>query len=252
MRYTHIMDNNDNDKHHKTAVVTGAAKRLGAMMAEHLAEQGYDIVLHCNHSSDNALALHDRIRRFGVSCHILAADWTDRDDVRRFIADAQRLSPHIDVLINSAAVFDRRSIAETDEAVLDKILSVNVKAPFHLIRGLSPMMNGGLVINITDAKIQQPDHQYAAYCLSKNALSYLTILAAQEFAPSVRVNAIAPAYLLPSDNLAAFETFRDKIPLKDHIDTKHLLATVDYLIDNKLITGQTIAIDGGYYSRRIT
>ena len=246
------MDNNDNGKYHKTAVVTGAAKRLGAMMAEHLAEQGYNIVLHCCHSENDAAETKQRIESLGIDCRILTADFTSENDVERFIADAKSAYSHYDILINSAAVFDRCSIAETDESALDRMLSVNVKAPFQLIRGLAPIMNGGLVINITDAKIEQPDHQYAAYCLSKNALSYLTVLAAQEFAPSVRVNAIAPAYLLPSDKLAAFETFRDKIPLKDHIDTKHLLATVDYLIDNKLITGQTIALDGGYYSRRIT
>ena len=113
-------------------------------------------------------------------------------------------------------------------------------------------MNGGVIINITDAKIQQPDYKYAAYCLSKNALSYLTILASQEFAPNVRVNAIAPAYLLPSDNFSDFESFRDRIPLKDHIDVQHLCETVDYLVNNKLITGQTITLDGGYYTRRMT
>ena len=237
---------------HKTALITGGAKRLGAAMAIHLAEQGYNIVLHCCHSENDAAETKQRIESLGVDCHILTADFTSENDVERFIADAKAAYDHYDILINSAAVFDRHNIAETDYFALDRMLAVNVKAPFTLIRGLAPIMDGGIIINITDSKIQQPDHQYAAYCLSKNALSYLTILASQEFAPSVRVNAIAPAYLLPSDNLSAFETFRNKIPLKDHIDVKYLLETVDYLVNNKLITGQTITLDGGYYSRRMT
>jgi NAD(P)-dependent dehydrogenase (short-subunit alcohol dehydrogenase family) len=237
---------------HKTALITGGAKRLGAAMAVHLAEQGYNIVLHCCHSENDAAKTKQRIESLGVDCRILTSDFTSENDVARFIADAKAAYDHYDILINSAAVFDRHSIAETDYSVLDRMLAVNVKAPFSLIRGLAPIMDGGIIINITDAKIQQPDHQYAAYCLSKNALSYLTILASQEFAPLVRVNAIAPAYLLPSDNLSAFETFRNKIPLKDHIDIVHLLSTVDYLVNNKLITGQTITLDGGYYSRRMT
>ena len=237
---------------HKTALITGGAKRLGSEMAVHLAEQGCDIVLHCHHSENEAAKTKLRIESLGVSCHILTADFTSENDVERFIASVRETNPHIDILINSAAVFDRHSIAETDYDGLNRMLDVNVKAPFQLIRGLAPIMNGGIIINITDSKIQQPDHKYAAYCLSKNALSYLTILASQEFAPNVRVNAIAPAYLLPSEEFKDFETFRERIPLKDYIDVKYLLETVDYLVNNKLITGQTITLDGGYYSRRMT
>jgi len=231
------------------ALVTGAAHRLGKTFALTLAWRGYAILLHHHHSTDEAAATADEIRALGVPAYLAQADLTDDTNLLSLLSTLDSLPHKLKVLVNSASVMQRTDIHATSPADWDATFALNLRAPFLLAQQAAERMaEGGLIINITDVGAHKLWTGHPAYVVSKSALETLTRLLAKAYAPGIRVNAIAPGLVLPSDNNTPeeWEKLVERLPLKRPASLDEVAAALAFLLDNPSITGQTVVVDGGY------
>jgi NAD(P)-dependent dehydrogenase (short-subunit alcohol dehydrogenase family) len=174
-------------------LITGATKRLGAAMALALAGWGYDIALHCNASQDSALALASEIQKTGRDCAVFQSDLSQSAQMLDLIPQVKKRFPNLCVLINNASIFHALNLKDTSPEQYDVFMNLHVKAPFFLTQQFAQTKPiHGQVINMIDAKIDQTVQTHGSYLLSKKALAEFTRLAARTYAPSIRVNGIAP------------------------------------------------------------
>jgi pteridine reductase len=230
-----------------TALVTGGAVRLGKVFSMSLAEAGYDLAIHYNSSLDEATVTAEEIRQLGVECDIFQFDFSQSKDVSELIANVRARFPDLNVLINSASVYDQASMMETTATMLEKQLRVNLMAPYLLTQSFARQCKVGNIINIIDNKIAFNQYQYSAYLLSKKTLLEFTKLAALELAPDVRVNGLAPGVVMPAS--ARTQDYIDwrieGIPVKRQGDIKNITHALHYLLDNDFVCGQILTVDGG-------
>lgn len=222
----------------KVAIVTGAGKRVGRLLAEGLLADGWQVVAHVRHDGDDVPAGAIRV----------AADLADGKYAAAAILGACPAAPAL--LVNNAARFapDRLGDFASDE--LAAHMAVNVAAPALLTAAFAAAGADGdrLVVNILDAKLAAPNPDFLSYTLSKAALSALTTLSAQELAgQGIRVNGIAPALMLLSEgqseeNFAAMHGFN---PLGRGVEPADVLRSLRFLVDSPTITGETLVLDGG-------
>jgi pteridine reductase len=227
------------------ALVTGAAHRLGKVFALTLARQGFDIVLHYHQSKDEALQTQAEIESIGRHVILSQADLTDPTQIQSLISNLASLN----VLVNSAAFMPSGNVDLLTLENWDTSLDLNLRAPFLLAQECAKKMNmGGLIINITDVGAQKAWSRYPSYTVSKAALESLTKILARALAPQIRVNAIAPGFVLQSDIVSDEEWQRliNRIPLKRPARTEEIASALEFLLKNEYITGQTIVVDGGY------
>lgn len=231
------------------AVVTGAARRLGRVLALTLARRGYGIVLHYRASTAEAARTADEIRALGVPVHLARADLADADQIPAIFAAVEAAGGDLRVLVNSAAVMRRADLRYLSAAEWDATLAVNLRAPFLLAQQAAAIMRpGGLIVNLTDVGAQKAWTGYVDYVVSKAGLEALTRLLARALAPQVRVNAIAPGLVLPAEDFppADWEALVGRTPLRRAVSPDEVAAALEFLIDNPSITGQTLVVDGGY------
>jgi pteridine reductase len=233
----------------RAALVTGGAVRVGRAIVEALAGDGYAVVVHHHASADEADGLVEAIRAKGGRAVSLRADLAEADEVRRLARDAVAAFGRLDVLVNNASVFPAEGLEETDEALWDHTLAVNVRAPFLLIRALASALRerGGCVVNLGDLAGVQTWDGYAAHGVSKAALLHLTRVAARALAPAVRVNAIAPGTVLPPDGLppGEIERLAARAALGRIGSSDDVVRALRYLLDADFVTGTTLTVDGG-------
>lgn len=229
------------------ALVTGGAVRLGRAIAVSLAEAGYDIALHYNGSAAEAHSTAAEIRDRGVSCELFRCDLGGTDGLEPLIANAKAAFGNLDVLINSASTYDSGTISQTTAAQLDRMWAVNFRAPFFLMQAFRQRVERGSIVNVLDNKIAFNQYHYAAYLASKKALADLTKMAALEFAPGIRVNAVAPGVILPASvrTEAYLQWRRQGIPVSEIGHPHHICETIGFLLANRFLTGQIIFVDGG-------
>lgn len=230
----------------KKALVTGGAARIGQALCLALADAGCDVVVHYRRSRRAAEDLAARIRRQGHRAVALSADLTRPADCRRLIAAARRKLGGLDILVNNAAVFNRRHLRDTDAAVMRQTWAVNLAAPLLLTRYFAAQANAGCVINLLDQRIVSNRHDALAYSLSKKALADATAMAALELAPGIAVNGIAPGPVLlprrPGEREPA-----GVLPLQRRPTPADLAAALLFLLGSDVITGQVIYVDGGQH-----
>ncbi len=227
------------------ALVTGAAHRLGKVFALALARQGFDIALHYHQSSDEALQTQAEIESLGSRVTLSQADLTDPTQIYSLASNLQSLH----LLVNSAAFMPGGNVNALTLENWDTTLDLNLRAPFLLAQECAKKMtSGGLIVNITDVGAQKAWSRYPSYTVSKAALESLTRILARAFAPKIRVNAIAPGFVLQSDIVPDEEWQRliKRIPLQRPARTEELASALEFLWKNEYITGQTIVVDGGY------
>jgi pteridine reductase len=227
------------------ALVTGAAHRLGKSFALTLARLGYDIVLHYHSADDAALQTQAEIESLKRNVILAQADLTQSDEINSLISNLQSLK----VLVNSAAFMPHGTVESLSIENWDTALDLNLRAPFLLAQEASKKMNdSGSIINITDVGAQKAWSRYPSYTVSKAALESLTKILARALAPKIRVNAIAPGFVLQSDIVPAEEWDRliGRVPLKRPARTEEITSALEFLLKNEYITGQTIVVDGGY------
>lgn len=229
------------------ALVTGGAQRLGKAFALTLARMGYDLLLQYHSSEEQAQNTKAEIESLGVSIHLIKADLTQPDQISSLFANVERLT--LNVLVNSAAIMPVGTPRELELQDWDSALDLNLRAPFLLAQQAAKRMpTGGLIVNITDIGAQKAWSRYPSYTVSKAGLESLTKLLARALAPNIRVNAIAPGLVLPSDVVTKeqWDKLVEKLPLKRAATLDEITSTLHFLINNEYITGQTIVVDGGY------
>ena len=234
----------------KTALVTGGAKRLAAAMALTLAKAGVNVVLHYRSSADAAGYVADEIRALGAQVWTIPADLSSEAEIVRLWREATESGP-IDFVVNNASIFPESGLDELTETSLLPSLQVNTLAPFLLGHALLRQDRGGAIVNLLDARIVDHDRTHVAYLLSKRALHSLTKMMAVEFAPRVRVNAVAPGLVLPpaGQGKAYLEERVNTNPLKRYGHVQGVAEAVLFLLRSGFVTGQVIFVDGGRHMR---
>jgi pteridine reductase len=231
----------------KAALVTGGAVRLGREFALTLAKAGYDVALHYNSSAPEAERTAALCRSFGVRCEIFRGNFFDVTCLPGLMDAVATRFPHIELLVNSASVYESNRIADTSPELLDQQWCVNFKAPFLLMKEFYRRVGRGAIVNVLDNKIAFNQFEYAAYLTSKKALADATKMAALEFAPDIRVNGIAPGVVLPATvrEPAYLEWRRQAIPVGRLGDPARLCQGFMTLVTNDFISGQILFVDGG-------
>ena len=227
------------------ALVTGAAHRLGKAFALTLAGAGYDILLHYHSSSDEALQTKAEIESLSRNVTLAQSDLTNPSEINSLLSKIESL----DVLVNSAAFMPSGNVDSLSIENWDTSLDLNLRAPFLLAQECAiKMTHGGLIVNITDVGAQKAWSRYPSYTVSKAALESLTKILARALAPKIRVNAIAPGFILQSDIVLAEEWERliGRIPLNRPGRSEEVTSALEFLLQNQYVTGQTIVVDGGY------
>lgn len=227
------------------ALVTGAAHRLGKVFALTLARRGFDILLHYHRSSDAARQAQSELEIAGSRVTLCQADLTDPAQTQALLSALDSL----DVLVNSAAFMPSGNVDVLTLENWDMAIDLNLRAPFLLAQECAKKMTtGGLIVNITDVGAQKAWSRYPSYTVSKAGLESLTRILARALAPQIRVNAIAPGFVLQSDIVTDEEWQRliNRIPLKRAARVEEIASALEFLLKNEYITGQTIVVDGGY------
>jgi NAD(P)-dependent dehydrogenase (short-subunit alcohol dehydrogenase family) len=234
---------------HPLALVTGGARRLGKAFALSLARMGYSIALHYNTSEDEARQTAREIESLGVNAYILQADLSDPAQIQRLFTQFRIQNSEFRILINSAAVMPVGNLRELPLSDWDSVLDLNLRAPFLIAQEAARRMtSGGLIVNVSDIAAHKAWTRYPSYTVSKAGLESLTQLLARALAPDIRVNAIAPGLVLPSDVVTDEQWGKlvERLPLKRAATLDEITSTLEFLIKNEYITGQTIVVDGGY------
>jgi len=230
-----------------TALVTGGAQRIGRAICLTLADRGFNIALHYNHSKKEADQVAAEIMDKDVFCKTFACDLASEKDVLLLLGKARAQFPDLSLLINNASIFIPSKFERKELKLLDTHWMVNFKSPFILSADFARLCKEGQIINILDTKVTKNKTTHIAYIISKKALHELTKLCAVEFAPKIRVNAIAPGIILPppgksNDYLA--KRAKD-VPLKKAGNVRYITQSVEFLLDNGFLNGQVIFADGG-------
>ena len=223
----------------RTAIVTGASKRVGRAIAEALLADGWAVVAHVHHDGDD-------VPQGAVA---VVADLADSDCAARIFAATDELGSAA-LLVNCAARFAVDQLASFDGGEFTPHMAVNVRAPALLTRAFAEQVSadGGLVVNLLDSKLNALNADFFSYTLSKIALAGLTELSARSLAAKrIRVNAIAPGLMLRSDGQddANFEAMHHFNPLQRGVEPSDVVDALRYFIGATAVTGQTITIDGG-------
>ena len=236
----------------RVALVTGAAKRLGAAIAKGLHAEGASVVIHFHrsaHAAEQICAELNSLR--DNSCSTVQAELLEQRGIDAVVAHSVERFGQLDILINNASSFYPTPLPTITESHWDDLIGTNLKAPLFLAQAAAPHLQQrcGLIINMIDIHAQRPLPQHPVYCIAKAGLAMLTRSLARELGPQIRVNGIAPGPVLwPEGDLAS--------ALKDEIVAKTLLkrsgspadivrAVLFFAKDAPYVTGQILAVDGG-------
>lgn len=237
----------------KVALVTGGARRIGAAIVKKLHGAGYKVVIHCHHALNEAHALALALNEQRLdSAFVLQRELTEPEAAQEIMSTITDWAGRLDLLVNNASVFIRTDTTDLVAKDWDILFNTNAKAPFLLSLAARPLLarTQGVIINLTDIHAQKPLSNYAIYCQSKAALEMQTKVLAREFAPEIRVNAIAPgAIAWPEETNSLTREEQQKIiaktPLKQHGNPDFIAQALLALVENPFITGQILNVDGG-------
>ncbi len=241
-----------------TALVTGGGHRIGRAIALALAGGGADVVVHYRNSAQAAAETVDEIRALGVEGWPLQADLANPAEISSLFAAIDRTSGSLDILVNSAASFQRRPLEEISLADWEAVQAINLRAPFLCIQEAAPRIRrsapergktSGSIVNIADLSGLYPWKGYAHHGVSKAGLAHLTRIAAAELGPAIRVNAVVPGAVLPPPGVdEASERWRaigDRLPVGKTGEAARIGEAVVFLASNDFITGELLRVDGG-------
>jgi len=233
----------------KRALVTGAGRRVGRAIALALGREGMRVALHYHASRGGAEETLAAIRASSGDGVLLEADLSERDEARRLVDRAVEAQGGLDLLVASAANFDRVRIDDVDDAVWDRALDLNLSAQFALAqRAIGPLRaSQGSMVFITCLSATTPFRNYLPYVVSKGALRQLMRTLSLELAPLVRVNAVAPGTVLPPESSSAesIERLARRTPLARTGSAEDVAQAVVYLARAPFVTGVELLVDGG-------
>lgn len=233
----------------KIALITGGAKRIGKAIAFALASNGTNIVIHYRSSEKEAENIAKELEDYNVKAWIIQANLSISSEAENLIPNIRKETGDIHILINNASIFDKNKLTNFSTEVLMENIRINALAPLLLARSFAEQGIEGNIINFLDTRIVEYDKEHAAYHLSKLMLFSMTKMMALEFAPLIRVNAIAPGLILPptGQDISYLEKLSVTNPLKKVGSPDDITNAVLFLLSSDFITGQVIFIDGGYH-----
>jgi len=235
----------------KTVLITGAAKRIGAAIAEQLHASGMNVIIHYNSSAKEA---HELVKKLnGIrrdSAIMIQANLEHKEYYSALIDATLDFKGGLDVLINNASAYFPTSLASLDDQQWNELINTNLKAPLFLsqLAAKSLRSNKGCIINITDIHADRPLRGHSVYSISKAGLVMLTQSLAKEMAPAIRVNAISPGVIMWPDDIQEEKKneILNETMMKRTGNVEDITKAVIFLIkDADYITGQVLNIDGG-------
>ena len=243
------------------ALVTGAARRIGRVIALELAHAGFDIALHHRasdlHSVGEAETTAAELRAAGATVHRFAADFADPAATAALLPAVARAFGRVDAVVNNASRFEYDSPATFDAALLESMMRSNTAAPVALAQALAAQVSAQApharvtpcVVNLLDQKLHNPNPDYFSYTLTKAALAHATVLLAQALAPAVRVCGVSPGITLVSGPMDEQQFAKaHQLTALGHSSTPEDIArAVRFLIESPAITGIDLAVDGGQH-----
>lgn len=235
------------------ALVTGASKRLGRVMALALAEDGWDVGVHYNHSSEAAAEVVAAIQAMGRKAVAVQADLSDEAQTGGLLrAVSGNLGQSVSLLVNSASTFEDDTALGHDRAAWDHHMLPNLRAPILLSQDMAKALSdaqAGLIVNLIDQRVWKLTPQFFTYTLSKAALWQATQTLAQALAPNIRVNGIGPGPTLKNvhQSDADFDAESHATLTQRGSDPGEIVRALRYLISAHSVTGQMIAADGGQH-----
>ncbi len=235
-----------------TALVTGAAKRIGRAMAVDLARHGWTVAIHYNRSSDEAEDAVAEIKRGGGRAAGFYADLNDEGQVAGLADKVVAMFGPMLCLVNNASVFERDDAHSATRESWDLHMQVNLRAPFVLTQAFARQLPEGWhgnVVNILDQRVWNLTPFFTSYTVSKAALWALTQTLAMALAPRVRVNAVGPGPTLASQRQTEEQFVRQwsSLPLARQVQPQEICDAVRFILGAPSMTGQMIAIDGGQH-----
>ncbi|MFO6418728.1 SDR family oxidoreductase [Hylemonella sp. W303a] len=240
----------------KTVLVTGGAKRLGREIALTLAQVGWRVAIHFRGSETEARHTVEDCRRTGSDAEAFDADLIDETAVRGLLPRVIATFGSIDAVVNSAALFEHDTATDFSYAAMERHMRVNTGAPILLAQALHAHAQQrqvrGVIVNMLDQKLWNPNPDFLSYTLAKAALESANTLLALALAPRIRVVGVAPGLTLSSEYLSAekFSALHQLSPLGRSSTPADVSATVKFALENGSITGTTLLVDGGQHLQR--
>lgn len=235
----------------KVMLVTGAAQRLGAYIAQSAHANGYNLVLHYRSSVVQTQDLQQQLNQIRPdSCIIFQADFNEETDFSSLQKNIEKQFGRLDVLVNNASDFFPTDIDEITVENYNKLFNSNVKGPLFMAKSCFPLLkkSQGNIINLVDIHADKPLKKYPIYSMAKAANKMMVQSLAREFAPDVRVNGISPGCIIwPEQVMPGYEKeeILSRVALQKVGNPQNIYHTIKYLISNAYITGQIIRVDGG-------
>jgi NAD(P)-dependent dehydrogenase (short-subunit alcohol dehydrogenase family) len=240
-------------KNKNTALITGASQRIGKEMAIYLAKKGYDLVIHYNNSKEQALKLIAELKKnYNIDGATIDGDLSDKSSAKKIADFMFKNFPNWNLLINNSSIFHKSKFLNDLDEEFEKNLNIHLTSPLYLSHFfaknvIEKKIKNAQIINMLDKNIARIDTVNFYYLLSKKFLAEFTKMLALEIAPHIRVNGIAPGYILPEIdvNPEYLKKLPQLIPLQKIGDTKNIVQTLEFLLENDFINGQILSIDGG-------
>jgi pteridine reductase len=235
-----------------TALVTGAARRIGACIAETLHQRGCDVFLHYHSSSDAVNNLAEKLNTIRPrSASIVQADLGNIDEINRLVSQVRIRTSQLDLLVNNASRFFPTQVGMTTMAQWNELMDSNLRGPYFLTQALLPELTtaGGSVINLLDIHAVKPMSDHAVYSMAKAGLQMMTLALAKDLGPQIRVNGVAPGAILwpEGGNMTQDQAkILDRTVMGRAGKPEDIASAVAYLgLDAHYVTGQVLAVDGG-------
>lgn len=238
----------------KAAIITGASRGIGAAIAERLAKDGFSVVVNYAGNEAEAATVTDKIKAAGGRATAVKADVSKPEEMKYIFDAAEKAFGEVDVLVNNAGIMSNASIATTDDAMLDRTISVNLKGTFHGLREAAKRLrNGGSIINFSTSAVGTKLETYGIYAATKAAVEILTAILSKELrGRSITVNAVAPGptatdLFLRGKSQELIEHFAKMNPLQRLGTPQDIAAVVSFLAspDGSWINGQVLRANGG-------
>jgi pteridine reductase len=236
----------------RVALVTGSAVRIGRALALALAREGARLVVHYNSSSGPAQETVTEIQDLGSEAWAVQADLSQFEQLAPLLERAVHHFGRIDILVNSAAIFEPARLSGTTESDWDRHFAINLKAPFFLSQAFAAHIatdQRAHIVNIADWRGLHPDTGSLAYSLTKSGLIAMTKGLALALAPRIQVNAIAPGAILPppGEDQAYLQDLARTIPIQHPGSPDEVARALVYLLSSDFVTGEVLYVTGGQH-----
>ncbi|MCG8580052.1 MAG: SDR family oxidoreductase [Bacteroidales bacterium] len=233
------------------ALITGAAKRIGHHLTNHLASKGFDVILHVNHSISEGEELLSELRNKYPDqvFKIVQCDLAEWRTVAAQFKQAFEKCGLPDLIIHNASFYLNKSIGVTQEEDMERMMGIHLFSPMMIDKVFREQGGEGNIITILDTAIKTNQSTHGMYLLSKKSLADYTQMIAREWAPAIRANGIAPGPVLPPDgkDAAYFNNVVKNTPLQSQVALSSISDSVEFILKNKNMTGQIIYCDSGQH-----